>query len=116
MRKCLPTDGDLEIAQVGEIGLAQLPRTVLLGEIHFLRWSSRRPPVFYLALKRPQLSLGESLGILPLQFSKNRLGLQARVPVQLLFNLRPDVLELILPRAPVTFHLHLAGQSSRPQV
>src|SRR5205814_8517113 len=106
MRKCLPTDGDLEIAQVGEIGFAQLPWPVLLREIHFLRWSSRRPPVFYLALQRPQLPLGEPLRILPLQLGKNRLGFQPRVPAQLLFNFPPDVLELLLVRSPVALRLY----------
>ena len=114
VREWLAADRDSQFGQVREIGLAQLARPVFLREVHLLRRSLRRTPVFHLPLQRSQLAIGETLRIPPLQSGEDRLRFEARIRGQLLLYLRPHIRELIFVGAPVPVRLQFARQYSSP--
>src|ERR1700753_3841784 len=93
VRKALAANGDREFRQMREVGSAHLASMMFLCEIHFLCWSFCRPPVLDLALQCAQLSVGETLWLLPLQGGKDGLCFQLRVHPQPLLHTRPPLLE-----------------------
>ena len=70
----------------------------------------------YPPLQGPQLAVGKTARILPLQSLKEGFGFQARVEGELVFELRPDRREGIGPRPPGVLHAYLAGQLLQPPV
>jgi hypothetical protein len=87
-----------------------------LGKEHLLGRTVLGPPLLDPPLQGPQLSLGEAVGILPLQSLEQRLGLQAGGQGQLLLDPGPDVGERVESCPPGVVHTHLARQPLEPPV
>ena len=66
VRKALALDGDIQFAQVYEVGRTQAPGMVLLREKHLLGWPFRRAPHLEPALQSTQLPVREASRIAPL--------------------------------------------------
>src|ERR1700730_14664 len=100
VRKALPLDRDPQFTHVREVGCAQPPRVVALGEEHLLYLSLRRSPYLHSSLQRAQLPIGKSPGITPLQILKDRLRFQPRVHLQQPLHFSPALLKATLPSPP----------------
>jgi hypothetical protein len=116
MRQWHASDGHAEAGAMREIAGAQPARLMHLGEEHFFGRTVQGMPLLDAALEGPQLTVGKAARITPLQFTKQRLGLQAGGPPQLLLQVGPDLGEEVGPRSPVVLHDHLAGQLAEPPV
>ncbi len=106
-------EGDAQGAQVREIRLPQLPGLVKLGEIRLFGRTLQGAPDLHPALKGAQLPVGKRAGVLALQVLEQLLGLQARVVVEQVLQLRPYLLEGIDPGAPRRLGGQLARQLPR---
>ncbi len=116
MRKRLAADGDLQAGAVREVGRAQPARLMNLGEEDFLGRAVQGPPLLDAPLQGPQLGIGETAGIFPLQPGEQGLGFQAVVERQLLLNPGPNLGKGIRLGSPGMVHTHLAGQQAEPPV
>lgn len=79
VRKRLTADGDLQARGVREVRGTQTPRFVDLGEEDLLGRPMQGAPLFDVPLEGAELSIGEAVGIGPLQPVEHGLGLQARI-------------------------------------
>src|SRR3954453_16800342 len=116
MGEWLPADRDVQLCQIGEVGLAQFASPMLLNEVHLLSRPFCCPPVLYFPLQRSQLPVGKAVRILPLQRDEDGLCFQTRVRTELRLYLGPNVFERIFPGSPVTIRLHLTRQAPRTQI
>jgi len=112
----LALDGDVQAVHRREVGRAQPSRFVDLSEEDFLGRSLAATPALDVPLQRPQLRVGETPRILPLQLAEDRLGLQPRIEFQQTAHLGPNLLEGIGPGPPVMRRRDLAGQSAQTPV
>ena len=116
VRKTLSLDRDPQLTHVREVTGTQPPGLMSLGEEHFLHRSFRRAPYFHSSLQRPQLPLGKSPAITPLQIFKNRLPFQPRVHLQQAAHLFPHLLERVLSCPPPLLRRQFARHSPQPTV
>src|SRR6266540_1521581 len=116
MRERLPVYRDVQLGQMGEVGLAQFAPPMLLNEVHLLRRPFSRPPMLYLPLQRSQLPIGKAVRVLSLQRDEDCLRFQTRVRTELRLYLRPDILKGVFPRSPVPVHFQLTRQAPRTQI
>jgi hypothetical protein len=106
-------EGHAQAAAVREIAGAQPAGVMHLGKEHFPGRPLQAAPALDAPLQRPQLAGGELAGEASLQVLQERLGLQARVEAEHLFQLRPDRSEGIRFGTPIPVHeSDLAGQST----
>ena len=98
MVKGQTVDGHAQIVHDGEVRGAQPAGRMHLREENFLRRSARGLPFLDAPLQRPQLTVGETARMPPLQFLEERLGLPARAGHQQFFDFGPHVDERIRPR------------------
>jgi hypothetical protein len=110
VREGLPVDRHPQRVHVAEVGGAQTPRLVDLGEEHFLGG-----PVLGLPLPHPPLQgaarpLPVALGDFLLQPAQQGLGLQGRLALEQLLQPRPDVGERVGPGAPGARGAGLTGE------
>jgi hypothetical protein len=107
-------DRHAQVAAVREITGTQPAWMMYLAEEHFLGAAVQGPPLLDAPLERPQLAVSELTGEAPLKIAEQRLGLQAGVEAERLFQLRPDGGERIRFGTPVSVHeSHLAGQPAQ---
>src|SRR6266851_6815702 len=116
VRKTLPLDRDPQLTHMREVGSAQPPWLVSLREEHFLHRSFRSSPYFHSSLQRPQLPIGESPRITPLQILKDRLCFQPRVHLQQAPHFFPHLLKGILSCPPPRSWRQLARHLSQPSI
>src|SRR5262249_21364257 len=116
VRKTLPLDRDPQLTHVREIGSAQPPRVVSLGEEHFLRRPFRGSPDFHSSLQRAQLPVYKTPLITLLQIFKDRLGFQPVVHLQQVPHFFPNLLKGTLPGSPPRPRRQLARQSSQSSI
>ena len=95
MRERFAVDRHAQIGHVREVRGAQPARHVLLREEDLLVRPARGPPLFDPPLQGPQLLLGESTRMPPLQFLEERLGFPARTLFEQCLDFAPDVGERI---------------------
>jgi hypothetical protein len=112
----LPRDGHVQLVHPREVRRRQPARLVHLAEEHFLGRPRQRPPTPHLPLQRPQLPVGETARIATPQLGEDRLGLQARLPLEQRTNLHPHLGERIDPRRPIVRQSHLARQLPQPPI
>jgi hypothetical protein len=109
-------DGDAELGHVGKVTLGEPPRLVGLCEEHLLGRPFEGTPLFDPALQATKLDVGEPSRKPPLQVVKKGLGLEPRVEPELVDELRPDVLERVLPGPPGMGNSPLTGKRVRVAV
>ncbi len=105
----LSLEGHTQPRHVGEVRLTQLTRLVPLREVDFLGGPFQRPPQLDAPLQRTQLCILILARALALQVLKEGLGLQSRVELEGLLDLRPHLHEGIGPVTPGVRYLDLAG-------
>lgn len=96
----LAVDGHAQLGHVREVGSTELARRMLLREEDLLVGPTPRLPFVDAPLQGPQLPVGESAWMAPLQFFEERLGLPARSRFEQLFDFVPHVRERIGTRPP----------------
>ncbi len=116
MGERLAVDGHLQTGRVREVGGAQVAGWVDLAEENLLGRPVQGAPLLEVALQGAQLPVGKAAGVFALKPLEHRLGLQAGVEGQLLFDARPDLREGVGARPPGMLHAHLAGQPAEPAV
>ena len=94
---------------VREVGSTQVSRVMRLAEKDFLRRASGRSPLLDASLQRAELTILKRTTMFSLKPLKKRLCLKTRIELQLLFNLRPDQFERILPSPPIVIPFCFAG-------
>ena len=67
MRKGLLANGNTQSGKMGEVGLAQFTRIVLLGKENLFRWSLSGPPYLHSSLQTPKLSILEDAQVFSLE-------------------------------------------------
>jgi hypothetical protein len=112
----LTVDRDTQIRHVREVGGTQPTGRVELREEHFLRRTLSGPPRLDPPLERPQLPVGKTAGVFPLELPKQRQRFQSRVEGQPLGNAGPDIGEGVRVSAPGVRHPYLAGKPAKPAV
>jgi len=100
MRQRHPRNGHLQVVQRREIRGRQPTRCMHLGEKQFLRRAVLRLPLPDPPLERPPCRRGTLTRLFALQPLPQGLGLQTRLPLQLLRHGRPDVRQRIRSRSP----------------
>src|ERR1035438_4479755 len=110
VRKTLSLYGHAQLFHVREVGSAQPPRRMLLGEEHLPGRTFSRTPALHATLQRAQLPVLKTAGVLPLQILEDRLGLKTCVIFKQPLNLVPDLNEGVGPGSSMYRHRHLAWQ------
>src|ERR1035437_3279403 len=110
VRKTLSLYGHAQLFHVREVGSAQPPRRMLLGEEHFPGRTFSCTPVLHATLQRAQLPVLKTAGVLPLQVLENGLGLKPCVIFKQLLNIVPNLDERVRPGSSMCRHRHLARQ------
>src|ERR1017187_10278492 len=110
VRKTLPLYRHPQLFHVREVGSAQPPRRMLLGEEHLLSRTFSRSPVLHATLQRAQLPVLKMAGVLPLQILENGLSLKTGVSFKQLLNIVPDLNERVGPGSSTHCRWHLAWQ------
>jgi hypothetical protein len=98
--EALPLDAHAQVVHHGEIGGAEPPGLMNLGEEDFLGRTGTGTPATDVALQRPQLVVGEAARMAPLQFFEDGLGLQPGLGFEQLAHAAPHLREGIGTRAP----------------
>ncbi len=109
MVEALPLDGDAEVVHGREVGGAQPARLVNLSEEDFLGRAAERPPAADVPLQRPQLAVAEALGITPVQFLEDGLGLETGIGFEQLADGGPNLVEGVGPGSPAVGQGGFAG-------
>jgi len=109
--------GHLQAGAVGEVAGAQSARVMNLVEEHLAGRAVQGAPLLDAALQGAQLAVGEAAGEAALEVGEERLGLQAGVETQALFQAGPHVGEGVRSGTPVSGHEgHLAGELAEAAV
>jgi hypothetical protein len=114
VRKRLPLNGHPQALHVREVRGGQPARLMYLAEEQLLGRTVLGLPLVHPPLQCPPHGLPAPLGIFPLQPFPERLGLQARLPLQKLLHARPHGRQRIRPGPPAVRLPRLVGKL--PQV
>jgi hypothetical protein len=98
--EALTLDAHAQVVHHGEIGGAEPPGRMDLGEEDFLGRARAGAPAADVALQRPQLVVGEAARVAPLQFLEDGLGLKPRMGFEEFAHRGPNLREGIGPGAP----------------
>ncbi len=112
----LAGDGDAQLGHVREVRGPEPARFVVLCEEHLLGRSLGGPPVCEPPLEGPQLPVGVASREAASQVDEAGLGLEPRVEPEHLLELRPPVLERVLPGPPGVGDAPLGGEPNRVAV
>ncbi|CAE6868974.1 hypothetical protein R69658_08034 [Paraburkholderia aspalathi] len=102
MGKANPAYRDAQFLHVSEVRQASYARLICLGEEYFLAGAFERTPLADMPLKRAPHAVGETIGMVFLQFTQQGDRLELRHTAQQRDNFAlPDVGERIRPGAPI---------------
>jgi hypothetical protein len=101
MVETLLLDRHAQFVHRREVRRAQPAWLMHLREEHLLGRPARGTPELDVPLQRPQLVVGKTPRITPLQLAENRFGLEPRIAFEQVVDLAPDRLERIGPGRPI---------------